>query len=102
MTMTPPAHSLSSVVLPESRARAGAILARRLGLSSIIAARRCLLQRSAMSRVGWTIIIGAFWVSMNQPTQLLPISVPADCTDFMKTTRLAGCSADRHSMIPAA
>jgi hypothetical protein len=87
---SPPGHSLSRVVLPLSRDRDGATLARRHGVTSIIACSRCLLHRSAISSVGCTAMIGARWVSIHQPSQLSPTSVPPTCADFTNTTRFAG------------
>ena len=50
----PPSNSFESVVLPLSRARAGATFARRRGVSRIVGATRCFDQRSPTSTVGST------------------------------------------------
>ena len=57
-TNTPPRNSLARMVLPESRARAGAMRAESVSLSSISGSIRCLEFRLAISTVGATAIIG--------------------------------------------
>ena len=54
----PPWYSFENIVFPESRARAGAILSARHGVSLIKLSSRCLLKRFAISTVGCTHNIG--------------------------------------------
>ena len=86
----PPGYSFRVWVLPLSRSRAGRTRLRNGGVSAIIAANRCLLNRSTISCDGWTVSIGAFIWWMKYPTQFKPASVAPICTLFISTMRRAG------------
>ncbi len=95
----PPANSFDSMVLPESRARAGLTLCRSAGLSSISGSMRWRELRLASSTVGCTASIGPGAWCIANPIQLLPASVAPTWAAFMNTMRCAGWLGLSASMI---
>ncbi len=99
MIRMPPANSFDSMVLPESRDRAGLTRPLSAALSSISGSMRWREFRLANSTVGWTARAGpgAWW--MMNPMKLLAPSVAPTCAAFMNTTRRHGSAGDSASMM---